>query len=388
MSITFYGERLRQLRLINDKSLLDVGNAIYTTKQYIQQLERDVQKPTELTLDALASYFDVLPNFFELPYSNRIYEADCYFRKAKSTPLNVKEKAQHFASLLEDYVAFIEDEFELPSISFLEKDYDYTKLSNIQIEQAADELRKSWGLDLDTPIDNMTKALENAGAIVTYFDELSDKIDAFSINRKRPIVIRNNEKESGCRLRFDLAHECGHLVLHKYADNSIEDDIKEEQANRFASALLLPRQGFCQEFYEVFMDSRINWSRMLSLKERWRVSFGAIIRRAYDLGLIDAVKYRGACIYLRKSGQSKKEYGDDYIEIETSNLLNRITSSLLNDYKGDLTDFIKNRGWSVNLMEKITSMKLSSLYSYMKTALSSNVIDINQYRLPSYVDVE
>ena len=97
MSNKFYGERLRQLRLINDKSLLDVGEAILTTKQYIQQLETDVQSPTELTLNALASYFNVSPTFFEIPYSNRIYEADCYFRKAKSTPLNVKEKGQHFA---------------------------------------------------------------------------------------------------------------------------------------------------------------------------------------------------------------------------------------------------------------------------------------------------
>ena len=254
MSITFYGERLRQLRLINDKSLLDVGNAIYTTKQYIQQLERDVQKPTELTLDALASYFDVLPNFFELPYSNRIYEADCYFRKAKSTPLNVKEKAQHFASLLEDYVAFIEDEFDLPSISFLEKDYDYTKLSNLQIEQAADELRKSWGLDLDTPIDNMTKALENAGAIVTYFDELSDKIDAFSINRKRPIVIRNNEKESGCRLRFDLAHECGHLVLHKYADK--QDEYYTKFAEKLANHIDETKK---ENKFENIIKRAVNW---------------------------------------------------------------------------------------------------------------------------------
>ncbi len=383
MSNKFYGERLRQLRLINDKSLLEVGEAILTTKQYIQQLETDVQSPTELTLDALASYFNVAPRFFEIPYSNRIYETDCYFRKAKSTPSNVKEKAQHFASLLEEYVNFIEEEFELPLISFLDKDFDYKTLSQNQIEQAADELRLAWGLDLDTPIDNMTKALENAGAIVTYFSELSDKVDAFSINRKRPIVIRNNEKDSGCRLRFDLAHECGHLVLHKFIDNSFEDEIKEEQANRFASAFLLPRRGFCKEFYEIFLGSRINWSRMLKLKERWKVSFGAIVRRAYDLGMIDAVKYRGACIYLRKSGQAKKEQGDDYIEIEGSNLLTNITKTLVNDYVLDIVDFVKNRGWSEELIEKITSVSLPKLKEAIMLNSSSKIVDINQYRFSS-----
>lgn len=383
MSNKFYGERLRQLRLINDKSLQEVGSAILTTKQYIQQLETDLQNPTDVTVDALSSYFEVSPKFFEIPYTNRIYEADCYFRKAKSTPLNVKEKAQHFASLLEDYVNFIEDEFDLPPIQFLEKDFDYKEITYSLIEQVADELRGAWGLDLETPIDNMTKAIENAGAIVTYFDELSDKIDAFSINRKRPIVIRNNEKDSGCRLRFDLAHECGHLVLHKFIDNSFEDDIKEDQANRFASAFLLPRRGFAKEFHDVFLGQRINWGKMLQLKKRWKVSFGAIIRRAYDLGMIDAVKYRGACIYLRKSGQSKKEAGDDYIDIENSNLLNNITDNLINDYICDIIKFIKNSGWSESLMEKIISMKLPTLRNIIKNTSNSNIVDISLYRFTS-----
>ena len=301
MSEEFIGDRLRQIRLINEKSLQDIGEAISATKQYIQQIEAGLQQPTKMTQNALADYFGVSKSFFMQTY-NHIYETECNFRKAKSTPVNIKEKAQQYASLLEEYIKFLdEDEFDLPTISFLNEDIDYKNLSALNIEMLAEELRKEWGLDVETPIDDMTKALENAGAIVTYFNELSDKVDAFSISRNRPLVIRNNEKYNGCRLRFDLAHECGHLVLHKCSDNAEDIELKEEQANRFASAFLLPRKGFFQEFYSVFAGININWCKMAELKKRWKVSFASMVHRAYDLNLINAVKYRNAYIYLRKS---------------------------------------------------------------------------------------
>lgn len=84
---------------------------------------------------------------------------------------------------------------------------DYAKLTALDIEEFAEGLRQEWGLDIETLIDNVTKNLENEGVIVTYFTDLSDKVNIFSINRKRPIVIRNNEKYNSCRLRFDLAYE-------------------------------------------------------------------------------------------------------------------------------------------------------------------------------------
>lgn len=379
MSEEFIGDRLRQLRLINEKSLHDIGDAISATKQYIQQIEAGLQQPTEMTQNALADYFGVSKSFFMQTY-NHIYETECNFRKAKSTPVNVKEKAQQYASLLEEYIKFLdEDEFDLPTISFLNEDIDYKNLSALNIEMLAEELRKEWGLDVETPIDDMTKTLENAGAIVTYFNELSDKVDAFSISRNRPLVIRNNEKYNGCRLRFDLAHECGHLVLHKCSDNAEDIELKEEQANRFASAFLLPRKGFFQEFYSVFAGININWCKMAELKKRWKVSFASMVHRAYDLNLINAVKYRNAYIYLRKSGQSKIEKGDSYINIETSSLLENMTNDLIANNIEDLASFIRNKGWSANLFEKVLPFNVDKVKEYM--IKNNNVINFQDYKL-------
>lgn len=365
MNNIFHGERLRQVRIIRDMSLNDVAQQLYASKQYIHQLEMNIQKPNEMFVQALADVFEIKPSFFYRNYENRIYEGECYFRKAKSTPTHIKEKAVHCAALLEDYIVFIENEFDLPEVQFDLQQFDfqiddYKQYTNSDIEKLTEQVRLKFGLGLDRPIDNMVRVLENNGVIVTYFRPLLDKIDAFSINRVRPIVIRNSEKENVCRQRFDLAHECGHLILHKFSEMEIEDPLKEEQANRFASAFLLPRTAFIREFAPAF-GRYINWNYLFELKKRWKVSFAAIIRRAYDLGLIDAIKYRSAYIYLRKTGQMKTEKGDNLLSLEQVELLPEITSELLKNFKKSLDYFLENVGFSYDLLGAVTNFNFSSI---------------------------
>ncbi len=359
MTNEFCGERLRQLRIIRDMSLSDVAGLVSNSKQYIHQIEGGAQ-PTEMMVEALATALNVQPRYFYRPYENRVYEGECYFRKAKSTPVNLREKAVHCAALLEDYIGFVEEEFDLPLNGFNYQPDDYRSCGNSDIELLAERLRNEWGLGLDRPIDSMIRVLENQGAVVTHFASLSDKIDAFSINRERPIVIRNPFKDNACRQRFDLAHECGHLALHKFSDMESDDPLKEEQAHRFAGAFLLPRSAFFKEFQSVF-SKHINWSALLELKKRWKVSFALMIHRAYDLGMIDALKYRSAYIHLRKTGQTKKEWGDDELTLEELYLLPEITKTLLADYKNTFDNFINENGMSYNLLGEIVDFKFSSV---------------------------
>ena len=358
MSTDFQGERLRQIRIIMDKSLADVGAAIQTSKQYIYQLETNQQFPAKLCVQALADFFGVNPIFFYRAYPNKIYSTECFFRKAKTTPVMIKEKAEHCAALLEDYIHFIENEFDLPANSFYFQNPDISdlKIRNITseiIEKTADNIRRLWGLGLDTPIDNMIRSLENHGAVITTFSELSEKIDAFSINRERPIVVYC--KDNTCRQRFSLAHECAHLVLHALSDEEDCDDLREDQANRFASAFLLPRRGFLKEFLPLFSKSYLPWNLLIEKKKRWKVSLAAILYRAHDLGLINSLRYRSACIYLRKNGQTKNEWGDDDIPPENAYLLPSITKELVEKYPEQLEYFQKSYGIPMNLISKIST---------------------------------
>lgn len=310
----FHGEKLRLARLFNGWSLEELGSAIGTTRQYIHQLETCAKEPSEETSNALAQALSVKRTFFELSLLNPIQEDQCHFRRRATTPNTLIQQALARGTLVDIFMGEISHLLDLPIVDFP----DIQVVSLEDVESAAEKCRVHWKLGASGPILNMTRVVENAGAVVTYFDSLSDRIDALSIHRPRPIIVRNAAKESLCRLRFDLAHECGHLVMHRGMETG--DRSTEEQANRFASALLLPRNAFSQEFPR---NRNLNWSVLYQLKLRWKVSVRAIVRRAYDLGLMDAIQYRRANVYLVKSGQAKVEKYDADLPLEKAELMNK-----------------------------------------------------------------
>ena len=80
------------------------------------------------------------------------------------------------------------------------------------------------------------------------------------------------------------------------------DKLTEAEANAFASALLLPARSFRLEF-----PRHLDWNVIFEIKRRRRVSAAAIVRRAYDLGLLGAADYRKAYKYIRYRGWHKGE---------------------------------------------------------------------------------
>ncbi len=68
----------------------------------------------------------------------------------------------------------------------------------------------------------------------------------------------------------------------------------EDAANKFASAFLMPRKAFARDF----QMSGLDWKHIFALKRRWNTSAQAIVRRAYELGLLGAVEYRKAYKYM------------------------------------------------------------------------------------------
>jgi Zn-dependent peptidase ImmA (M78 family) len=108
----------------------------------------------------------------------------------------------------------------------------------------------------------------------------------------------NQAIQSASRWHFDIAHECGHLVMHAgQITGSVET---EAVADRYASALLMPGRAFSREFGG--KRTSISWAHIFELKRHWRVSVAAIIRRAFDLDLIGAVEYRRSYQYMSAKG--------------------------------------------------------------------------------------
>lgn len=298
MKKRFLGEKLRLARTFHSMTLSELGKEVSASRQYMQRLETDDETgPSPEMLDALSEVLKVNSNFFfERIDGVRLDQG--HFRRLQTTPLHVQTTIESYGTIFTMLVKYLETHLELPPVNIPKIEVS----SREDIERAAENCRKAWGLGLDTPIANMTRTLECAGIVVTTFAGVSDKVDAFSLVRGRPIIVRNTDKDSSSRSRFDLAHECGHLVMH---DGIVTGDPETEgEANNFASAFLLPRTAFVREFPKA---RTINWPGLFEMKKRWGASVQAIIRRAYDLGMLSPVQYRNANVYISRMQWKKNE---------------------------------------------------------------------------------
>jgi Zn-dependent peptidase ImmA (M78 family)/DNA-binding XRE family transcriptional regulator len=352
-SNNFYGDKLRLARLLNGLKLQELGDAVSVSRQFIHQMEGGIKLPANDVLEALCEVLKVNRTFFQLPVGNDVKFEQCHFRKRRTTPIGLANRVQAFSTVFEQLVVYINELLELPPVDILTVDLVGEHYTNEEIERAAEGCRKQWSLGIDTPIARMTRVLENAGIVITQFDGVSEKVDALSLNRKFPIIVRNNAKESVCRMRFDLAHECGHFVLHDGIETG--DKATESEADRFASAFIFPRTAFLKEFSDM-KGRRINWVLIYKLKIRWGMSARAIIYRANQLGLITAQQYRSANVHLNRSGQTKVEKHDEDIQPEQPELLEGAFNIMREDLGISFTQIARKLGITNSLLSEITGI--------------------------------
>jgi len=177
--------------------------------------------------------------------------------------------------------------------------------------------------------------LESKGIVVCRYELQGENVEAFSFwNGSRPFIFMASDKESGVRIRYDLAHELGHLILHRWVEQSEIDDparlkVIESEANRFAGAFLLPKTSFPNEIYTLRLDA------FLPLKERWKVSIQSMVYRCKDLEIIDADQYLNLYKQISFRKWRKKEPLDDprQIPLEQPRLLKRAMELVLEKRK-------------------------------------------------------
>lgn len=144
-----------------------------------------------------------------------------------------------------------------------------------------------------------------------------------------------NDKQSAVRRQLDGAHELGHRLMHEDVNNDLlsRDEFKriEEQANRFASAFLLPAEAFAQT---VTSTSLLHF---VELKKYWKASIAAMIYRCKDLGLITESKYMSLFKQMSMKRMRIKEPLDDAIPVPEPVVLRKSIQMLIeNNVKNEL----------------------------------------------------
>lgn len=192
-------------------------------------------------LPELAQALGCTEQFLGRPGVEALSADRVFFRARRSATAAQRDAATAAGALGIELYEWIDKHFELPRV-------DLPEIDNSDPISAAAAVRALWALGL-RPLPNLVQLAESRGVRVLSLPPGSELVDAFSVwSGGRPYVFLSMAKTPE-RSRFDLAHELGHLMLHPglpVANNDIE-----READRFASALLMPesslRSGFGRE---------------------------------------------------------------------------------------------------------------------------------------------
>jgi Zn-dependent peptidase ImmA (M78 family) len=166
-------------------------------------------------------------------------------------------------------------------------------------KDAAIQMRALLGLSATVPIHNLIRILENAGIWVLAVPAMKGR-DAFCCwaeadGRQIPVIVISPDCP-GDRLAMNVAHELGHLVLHKNMLGRLSPEL-EKEAFAYGAELLMPEAGIRAD-----LRPPISLTRVALLKPKWGVSIQALIRRSYDLNVISERQYRYLFMQLSSKG--------------------------------------------------------------------------------------
>ena len=163
------------------------------------------------------------------------------------------------------------------------------------VEDIAQLMRRTWQSPLG-PVKNLVASIEAAGGLVIPCEFGSDKLDAISQRPTNQPPFFVSASAPGDRLRWNLAHELGHIIMH---DAPAPD--QEMEANRFAAEFLLPAKEIQPDLEGLTLP------KLAELKRYWKVSMQALIMRAHDLGTISDRQKRSFFTRFSQLGYRKSE---------------------------------------------------------------------------------
>lgn len=248
------------------------------TKQAVSKYEQGKMLPDSPVLIKLAKILGFRPDYFFREYLISLERVD--FRKRASLSGKQLEGVKtEFLDKLERYLE-LEEHLNLPAK--FENPLSAINISRgEEVEEAAQVLLRQWGLGVN-PISNVIEMLEDASIKVVEVDA-DGRFDGLSalLNESIPVIVLNTGFDL-IRKRFTALHELGHLLLNFPVQ--LSDKEKEKLCNRFAGALLLPKQAVESELGK--HRKHISLNELIRIKESYGISVQAIMYRAGDLGVL------------------------------------------------------------------------------------------------------
>lgn len=305
------GERIKRARAAAGLSMKALADQVGISANMVKKYEHNQSLPSSPVLLKLASALSVRTEYFFRP--DKITLSKVEYRKKASAPAKLIKRIE--ADVMDQSERWLELKQLWPNFPIADFQFK-PSLGNIRslddLERAAAQVREYWQLGMN-PLPDLIDLLESKGILVIVSQvEQADKFDGLQAHIAGQPVIVVSAHWPGCRQRFTLAHELGHLLLH----DVLPEDIDEEAAcNRFASAFLLPEPGVYQHFGH--KRHTLEAKELYLLKQEYGLSMAACLYRAADLNIITASRRKELFIAFSKKGWRKQEPGQPYPQERT-----------------------------------------------------------------------
>jgi Zn-dependent peptidase ImmA (M78 family)/transcriptional regulator with XRE-family HTH domain len=274
-----YGTRLREARLLRGLSAKEAAAQLGFGAVRYSRMENAARPVTvsDSQMGKICLVLEFSAEYFSTMDSGQISSADLCLRVTKGQTKTVADVMTSWAGVCEDLLNSAFNTVQPVPLAL--PDFPV----GISPEVAAKEVRNHWGLSADEPVEHLARQMEGAGIYI--FSAPFDTgppihHDAFSLwvghRRQYPIVLLRHIN-SWERIRVSLAHEAGHLALHRCG----KTEAAEEKASAFGGALLMPAAAFRAQW-----PNKVTLGSLKPLKLHWGVSMGAVITRGYGMGLI------------------------------------------------------------------------------------------------------
>lgn len=388
----FYGEKLSSLRELNGLSRKDLATRLNVTEQAVWQYENDATLPKIEVMNQLRTIFNVETKyFFTRNYlASEVSEERVAYRTTDRESRKKTKLEVTYLNYIDYYIRYLEQNLIIPEAKINQLIQACQLILNNSnqsrsalIQQVAAYARAELGLQHNR---DLMYVLEKSGIYILE-KNLGMQIDAYSTITKaqRPYIVLGTFKKSAVRRNFDIAHELGHLLLHRTVDMSIltpaELKAIEKEAHLFASAFLLPEANFKVDFQKLRRKSNPDF--YIDLKRKYLVSLTALEMRAYGLGLMSYQENRYFWGQLTKKDYKVNEPLDDEIPPIKPGKIRSLFKFVLDHQVIQLADLLGNFNILPEFLSQLFNLDEHFFDQYLKPQqdyFSQAVIDLDSFR--------
>lgn len=317
MTNRFNHELLQLAREASELTQSELAEALGISQGWYSKIEHGIEQPAgDLVLKASAR-LNFPPSFFYL--TDQLYGLPAGFhRKRKKLKQRALDRIHAEVNLVRMHLKRLLEPLELDErIGIPEFDLDQFG-SPAEIARA---VREAWKMPRGV-IRNLVELIEDVGGVVLLVDFKAKDIDGIGVRYSGlPPLFFLNSTAPADRQRFTLAHELGHLVMH-----TIPREDMEAEADAFAAEFLMPAEDIRSQL------GRVSFERLAALKQIWRVSMSALLRRHRDLGAITDATYKYWMMQFGRMGLRMREPA----ELDPTPEVPRLLAEMFQLYESDL----------------------------------------------------